>query len=66
MLFVLLEDLGEHENKVYSCTGMMKPTFEHLLELICPGIQKQDVFEQAVVGHTEVVSLLFLKRLRAN
>jgi hypothetical protein len=39
---------------------MMKPTFEYFLELVGPAIQKQDVFEQAVVGHTEVVILIFM------
>lgn len=38
----------------------MEPTFENVLELVDPAIQKQDVFEQAVVGHTEVVILIFL------
>ena len=38
----------------------MKPTLEHFLELAGPAIQKQDVFEQAVVGHTEVVILIYL------
>ena len=38
---------------------MMKPTFEHFLELVGPTFQKQDVFEQAVVGHTEVFILIF-------
>jgi len=38
---------------------MMKPTFEQFLELVGPAIQKQDVFEQAVVGLAEVVILIF-------
>lgn len=38
---------------------MTKPTFEHSVELVGPAVQKQDVFEEAVVGHTEVVILIF-------
>jgi hypothetical protein len=35
---------------------MMKSTFEHFLQLVGFAIQKQDVFEQAVVDHTEVAT----------
>jgi hypothetical protein len=44
----------------------MKPTFEHFLELPGPAIQKQDVFEQAAVGHTEVVILIYFVTVKGK
>jgi hypothetical protein len=44
MIFFLLEELREHENKLHSYTRMMKQTFEHFLQLVGPAIQKQDEY----------------------